>query len=531
MRSATSPTATSGERRQAGPGLDRHIVALGAVVVLGVLMSILDTTIVNVAIATLARDFQTSLVTIQWVSTGYLLALATVIPLTGWAADRFGTKRIYMVAIVLFMCGSALSGLAWSAGSLIAFRVLQGLGGGMIMPAGVTILTRIAGSQRVGRALSLIGVAATLGPILGPVLGGWIVEDFSWRWIFYINVPIGLLALVLAWALLPRDRPATADRLDALGVVLLSPGLAALVYGLAQTESSGGLGSAKVLLGLGAGVALVAAFVWHSLRAPHPLLDVRLFRSRAVAAAAATTFLLTAAFYGMLLMLPLYYQVVRGSSPLVAGLLLAPRGLGAGIALFMSGRIVDRSGPGKVVLPGLAVAALSTLPWTQVTASTSHWLLGGAQFVQGLGMGMAMQPALAGAYQTLERAELPRATAALSTIRRIGSSIGVALLAVVLEHQITATIPAADGKGLGAVEQAPAGPVAPELAHAFAHTSWWALALTALAVIPALLLPRTRPQPKGEPPDAHNRDARRTRPARGGRRAHADRAHAPRPTN
>jgi MFS family permease len=341
-------------------------------------------------------------------------------------------------------------------------------------------------------------------------------------------VPIGVVALVLASAILPRDRPAPSQRLDALGVALLSPGLAAFVYGLAELESAGGLGSAKVLLGLGAGVALIAAFVWHALRAPSPLLDVRLFRSRVVAASAATTFLFAAAFFGMLLLLPLYYQVVRGASPLVAGLLLAPRGLGAGIAMFFSGRIVDRSGPGKVVLAGIAVAALSTLPWTQVTASTSHWLLGGAQFAQGLGLGMAMQPAMAAAYQTLDRAELARATAALNTIRRIGGSIGVTLLAVVLEHQITATIPAADGKGLGAVEQAPTGPVTPELARAFAHASWCGFALTGLTLVPALLLPRTRPEPKTEShAAAYHPDARPTRPALRGRRAHADRARAP----
>jgi EmrB/QacA subfamily drug resistance transporter len=492
--------------RETAPGLDRHLVALGAVVVLGMLMSILDTTIVNVAIATLARDFQTSLTTIQWVATGYLLALATVIPLTGWAADRFGAKRVYMLAIALFMSGSALSGLAWSPGSLIAFRIAQGLGGGMIMPAGVTILTRAAGSQRVGRVMSLIGVPAMLGPILGPVLGGWIVEDFSWRWIFYINVPIGVLALVLARSILPPDRPAPGHRLDALGLALLSPGLAALIYGLAETESAGGLGSARALLGLAGGVALVAAFVWHALHTPSPLLDLRLFRSRVVAASAATTFLFAAAFFGMLLLLPLYFQVVRGESPLAAGLLLAPRGVGAGLAMLIGGRIVDRSGPGKVVLAGLAIAALSTLPWTHVSASTSHWLLGGAQFAQGIGLGLAMQPAMAAAYQTLDRAHLAQATAALTSIQRVGSSIGVALIAVVLEHQIRALIPATDGAGLGAIEQAPggAGPLAPELAHAFAHASWWALALTALAVIPALLLPRTRPELKTEssPPDA-----------------------------
>ncbi len=172
-------------------GLDAGVLAIAGVVVLGAVMSILDTTIVNVAIDALSREFHTTLSTIQWVSTGYMLALATVIPLTGWAADRFGTKRLYIVSIVLFLAGSALSGMAWSAGSLIAFRVLQGLGGGMIMPAGMTIMTRAAGPTRVGRVMSIVGVPMLLGPVLGPILGGWLVDDISWRWIFYVNLPIG----------------------------------------------------------------------------------------------------------------------------------------------------------------------------------------------------------------------------------------------------------------------------------------------------------------------------------------------------
>src|SRR4051794_37067275 len=209
-------------------------------------MSILDTTVVNVALNTLATDFHTDLATIQWIVTGYTLALATVIPLTGWAADRFGTKRLYLISIALFVMGSALSGLAWSAGSLIAFRVLQGLGGGMIMPAGMTILTRAAGPQRVGRVMAIIGVPMLLAPILGPILGGWLVDDVSWRWIFFINLPIGIVALIAATRILPRDRPEPAHRLDWVGLVLLSPGLAAVIYGLAQSSSSGGFGSPEV---------------------------------------------------------------------------------------------------------------------------------------------------------------------------------------------------------------------------------------------------------------------------------------------
>src|SRR5919112_4947051 len=197
-----TPTAAPESR-----GLDRGLLTVAIVVVLGAIMSILDTTVVNVAISHLTTDFDTSLETIQWIVTGYTLALATVIPLTGWAADRFGTKRLYMLSLGLFLAGSILSGSAWSAESLIGFRVLQGLGGGMLMPAGMTILTRAAGPQRVGRVMGVIGIPMLMGPILGPIIGGFLVDNASWRWIFLINVPIGAFALALAFRVLPRDTP------------------------------------------------------------------------------------------------------------------------------------------------------------------------------------------------------------------------------------------------------------------------------------------------------------------------------------
>jgi EmrB/QacA subfamily drug resistance transporter len=237
-------TTSTAEKLPAGPEpteqpdethIDRALLAVASVVVLGTIMSILDTTVVNVAIRTLAVTFKTTLPTIQWVATGYTLALAAMIPLSGWIADRFGTKRLYMISIALFICGSALSGLAWSAGSIIFFRVLQGLGGGMIMPAGMTILTRAAGPQRIGRVMSIIGVPMLLGPILGPILGGWLVADVSWRWIFFINLPIGIVALALAARILPRDVAAHDQKLDLAGFLLLSPGLALAIYGLAET--------------------------------------------------------------------------------------------------------------------------------------------------------------------------------------------------------------------------------------------------------------------------------------------------------
>src|SRR5689334_3836230 len=266
------PSSTASE------GLDRKLLAISSVVVLGAIMSILDTTVVNVAINTLARDFNTELSTIQWIVTGYTLALATVIPITGWAADRFGTKRLYMLSLGLFLAGSALSGAAWSAESLIFFRILQGLGGGMLMPAGMTILTRAAGPQRVGRVMAIIGVPMMLGPILGPILGGWLVDSASWRWIFFINVPIGAAALLMSFRVLPRDVPEPSQRLDWLGLALLSPGLAALIYGLAESSSSGGFGSAKVIIPAAIGLIALALFVVHALRTDNALIDLRLFK-------------------------------------------------------------------------------------------------------------------------------------------------------------------------------------------------------------------------------------------------------------
>src|ERR1700761_6803289 len=220
-------------------GLDRETLIVAGVVMLGAVMSILDTTVVNVEIDHLAVAFRSSLTTIQWVITGYTLALAAVIPVSGWAADRFGTKRIYMGSLVLFTLGSVLSGLSWSAGSLIVFRVLQGFGGGMIMPAVMTIMTKKAGPQRMGRVMGVLGVPMLIAPILGPILGGWLVDDVSWRWIFFINLPIGIVAFILALIVLDSDQPQPTHRLDWVGMLLLSPGLALLIFGLAESSSHG----------------------------------------------------------------------------------------------------------------------------------------------------------------------------------------------------------------------------------------------------------------------------------------------------
>jgi EmrB/QacA subfamily drug resistance transporter len=459
--------------------LDREVYVVSSVVVVGVIMSILDTTIVNVALRTLSRELDAPLNTVQWVATGYLLALASVIPLAGWASERFGTKAVWMSSVALFGAGSALCGLAWSAESLIFFRVLQGFGGGMIMPVGMSLLTQTAGPQRVGRVMSVIGVPMLLGPILGPVIGGLIVDNASWRWIFYVNVPIAMLALALAWRVLHTDHGrAEAGRLDWRGLALLSPGLAAIVFGLSESETQGGFDAAIVIVPIVAGLMLVASFVRHSLHVTRPLIDMRLFSNPAFSAAAMTTFLLGGALFGAMIILPLYYQEVRGEPALTAGLLMAPQGVGAAMAMPIAGRFTDRVGGGRVASIGLVVMTLATLPFAFLGSETSYGLLAGLLVFRGLGLAGTMMPAMAAAYAVLTPPDIPRATSALNVTQRVGGSLGTAVLVVILQHEVRSS-----------------GSRAP----AFAHTFTWAVVMSAVALAPALLLARaTRRTPNRE---------------------------------
>jgi EmrB/QacA subfamily drug resistance transporter len=473
--------------------LGREVWVVAAVVTVGMVMSILDTTIVNVALETLSRDLDASLSSIQWVVTGYMLAIAIVIPLTGWMSERFGAKRVWMISVALFGVGSVLCGFAWSAGSLIFFRILQGIGGGMIMPVGMSLMTQTAGPQRVGRVMAVIGVPILLGPILGPVIGGLIVDSISWRWIFFVNIPMAALGLAMAARLLHGDAGrGDAGRFDWTGLLLLSPGLAAIVFGLSETETHGGIGATIAWAPMVAGAVLVALFAVHSLRAERPLIDLRLFRSTAFSAAATTTFLLGGALFGAMIVLPLYYQVARGESALTAGLLMAPQGLGAALAMPIAGRLTDRVGGGRVALVGLVIMTLGTIPFAFIGAGTSYGLLGGMLVVRGLGMGATMMPAMAAAYATLGRSEIPRATSALNVMQRIGGSLGTALLAVVLQHELTARLGSGAGGTLGRVPESVRTRIGAPLAAAFAHTFWWAVGLGMVALVPAVVLAVTQ---------------------------------------
>ena len=256
MTETVTPPAAGGDNK-----LDSKVLIVAGVVVLGAIMSILDITVVTIALENFRAVFDATPAQVAWTMTGYTLALASVIPMTGWAADRFGTKRLYLLAVLLFTLGSVLCALASSIEMLVAFRVLQGLGGGMLMPLGMTILTRAAGPDRVGRVMAVLGIPMLLGPIFGPILGGWLIEIASWHWIFLINLPIGIVALIYAAWALPKDNPSPSESFDWIGMALLSPGLAAFLYGVSSIPSAGTINDRGVLVPAGIGLVLIVAFV------------------------------------------------------------------------------------------------------------------------------------------------------------------------------------------------------------------------------------------------------------------------------
>lgn len=483
---STSPPGTPGVPDK----LDRQVLVVAGVVVLGAIMSILDITVVSVALETFQREFDATTAQVAWTMTGYTLALASVIPLTGWASDRFGTKRLYLVAIVLFAAGSALCAAATSLEMLVAFRVLQGLGGGMLVPLGMTILTRAAGPERIGRVMAVMGIPMLLGPIFGPIIGGALIENASWHWIFLINVPIGVVAIVYAAKVLPKDSVEPSETFDWLGMVLLSPGLALFLYGVSTIPETGTVLDAEVLVPAVVGLLLIAAFVpWALARAnKHPLVDLRLFTNGTMTVAVIAMSLFAIAFFGASLLFPLYFQQVRDEGALSAGLLLAPQGVGAMLVMPVAGVLSDRIGPGKIVLAGVAVITVGMGMFATLDATTSYTFLMGALFVMGLGMGATMMPIMSAALQTLRGHTVARGSTLLNIVQQVAASIGTAIFSVLLTNGVKNDV---------RPSQDPAQ-VLDDLAGVFSGTFWVATVMVAVVLVPAFFLPR---KPPAEPVD------------------------------
>ena len=478
--------------RPSAGAIEPHVKRIAIVIVLGSIMSILDTTIVNVALDSLSRDLHTPLNNIQWVVTAYLLALAAVIPLSGWAVRRFSAYRVYMLALILFTAGSGLCALATSAPELIVFRTLQGVGGGMLVPTGLTILVKAVGRENLPKVMSVIGVPMVLAPVFGPTLGGLLLQTVGWHAIFVINVPIGIATVVVARRLLPHDPPEkeTAGRLDWPGLVLAAAGTVGVTYGLSESASAGSFTSRSVVLPVIVGSALLIAFVVRGRRIANPLLDLSLYRIPSYGAATVVMFCLGAALFGAMILLPLYFQVARGEDALWTGLLLVPQGVGAAIGMNRSAMATRRLGAGLTSLFGGVIMALATIPFLFIDATTSYVVIDAAMLVRGIGVGLAMMPAMTAAFSALSHDQVNDASPQLNVIQRVGGSLGTAVIAVVLQTKLNHA-----GANLGSVAtHAASGAVA----ASFAQTYWWVIILTAASLIPTIVLWRVERRTSAE---------------------------------
>lgn len=487
--------------------LDRKLLAVAGTIVLGAIMASLDMTVVNVAIPTFQDAFSATYAQVAWAVTGYTLALAAVIPLTGWAADRFGTKRLYLAAIALFIAGSVLCATASSLGMLVSFRVLQGLGGGMLMPLSMTILTRAAGPDRIGRMMALLGIPMLLGPIGGPILGGWLIDLVSWHWIFLINVPIGALAIITAAIVLPRDKAHPGDRFDFVGMLMLSPGLALFLFGISSIPETGTVASTRVLLPAIVGLALMVVFVWHAIGKHDALIDLGLFKDRNLTISVVTLAIFVIAFMGVMMLLPSYFMQIRGKSPMWAGILVAPQGIGAMLSMPIAGRLVDKIGSRFIVLPGIALIVIGLGAFTQVGVDTSFVYTSGSLFVMGLGMGCTMMPLMTSALATLTDHAIARGSTLMNIVQQIGASIGAAVMSVILTNRM-----ASHGVGASAMEgktpdmskltpdalaalQAKIHELTVAAGDAFTDTFLVGVIVVVVTLVPALFLPRKRTAP------------------------------------
>ncbi|GAC1350005.1 MAG: DHA2 family efflux MFS transporter permease subunit [Ktedonobacteraceae bacterium] len=418
-------------------GLDyKWIVAM--VVIIAVFMSILDQTIVNIAIPRLQTAFGADIHSVQWVLTAYILTLGVVTPTSAFFSDRLGIKRFYLISLVVFTLGSALCGLAWSLPILIFFRILQGIGGAALFPLSITMLFREFPPQERGAAMGVFGIPALLAPALGPTLGGYLVTYAGWQLIFYINVPIGILAFILGTIFLRESRPEARANFDFVGFVFAALGLGLVLYAL-SSASTDGWGSTIVLGCLIGGVLALAIFTTTEIiianRGGQPLLDLRLFTNGPFTTSIIAGLFVVFSLFGGLFLFPIYLQNLRGQSAFEAGIILLPQALASMVSVVVGGRLVDRIGVRAVMIPGLLVLAVATWQLTSITLYSPFWWLQSMLVLRGLALGLTVQPLTVFGLSEIKPRQLAQASSLNTVMRSVSSSLGIAVLATLVQSQ------------------------------------------------------------------------------------------------
>ena len=407
-------------------------VVVGVVYVAVMFMSIMDITIVNVALPTIGREFHVSPTSIDSISIAYLVSLAIFIPASGWLGDRFGGKRVLLAAIVLFTTASVLCGLATSLGELVAFRVLQGAGGGMLAPVGLAMLFRAFPPEERVRAASILTIPTVVAPALGPVLGGLLVTELSWRWVFFVNLPIGIGAVVFGLVFLQHSTESHPGRFDLPGFLLAGLGLGSLMFGISEGPERG-WGSASVVGTIAVGAILLVTMVVVEMRTTEPIIALRLLANRLFRSANGIIVMSGIGFLGVQFIIILYFQDGRGLSPLMSGLSSFPAAVGVICGAQLASRLLFRSlGPRRDITLGLVWMALAIALMTLMDGTTSLWWSRLLLFAMGMGVGQVFVGGQAISFATISPADTGRASTLYNTMRQLGGAIGIALLTTVL---------------------------------------------------------------------------------------------------
>jgi EmrB/QacA subfamily drug resistance transporter len=409
-------------------------------VVFGFFMVLLDTTVINVAFQALRQEFGGSINESQWIISVYVMAMGIIMPLAGFLADRFGSKKVYLAGLGLFAAGSLLCGLSTSLYMLVAFRIIQGIGGGIAMPLGVSLLLQAFPIEEQGTALGYYGIAALVAPALGPILGGWLVNLNLWRVIFFINPPIGLIGVLLGMRFLREHKSQRHYPLDVPGIITEIIGFGAILYA-ASIAANSGWTSPTTLTWFGIGAAGLIAFALVELFvAKEPLLDLRLFRNGVFLNASLLSYVSVIALFGAEFMLPIYLQALRGRSPLETGFILLPMAVTSGILVILSGRIYDKIGPRPLMVSGFAILVINTWQLTQLQADTSiAWIIF-LLSIRGIALGLTVQTTMVAALSVVPPHYLQRGSSLSSATRQVVQSIGVALLATVMASALSPQI-------------------------------------------------------------------------------------------
>jgi len=415
------------------------------VVALGVFMPVLDSTVVAVALPQMQSYFHTDRATISWVATGYFLAQAAVIPITGYLSDRIGAKVVFLGALALFTVGSGLCAIAPNEQLLIAFRVLQGIGGGALFPIAFAIPFRVFPLAERGVAAAVTSVPVLLAPTFGPTVGGWLTTSFDWRAIFFVNLPVGVIALVLGRLVLRgRDgdgtstlQAGTRQRLDVLGLVLAMAGFTSLVYGISEAGNASWTNQ-TVVVALIVGVLLLVGFVVTALRTSDPVLDVRLFRNPTFTMANVLLWSISAFLFSTLFLLPIFFQQVQGHTPLQSGAYFILQGVATAAATVLSGWLYNRVGPRILAVVGFALITIGTIGCTQLSVETTWQSLQVWLVLRGLGLGLAMTPLSTLALAIVSNRELARASSLVNVMRQVAGAIALSVLTTYFATQTTA---------------------------------------------------------------------------------------------